>query len=67
MLSLLRERCLHECRQARPHQERSACTGSHATALLLQRIGMSSLAQAPLERDPVVTPGIVVAWGGEGE
>jgi hypothetical protein len=47
--------------------EVSACNGTHAIALAAQRVGMTSLAQAPLDSNPLVPPGIVMAWGGEGE
>jgi hypothetical protein len=47
--------------------EVSACNVSHETALSSQRAGILSLAQAPLDSNPVVTPGIIMAWGGEGE
>ncbi len=40
--------------------EVSACNGGHATALLSQRVGMSSLTHAPFDRNPVVEPGIVM-------
>jgi hypothetical protein len=47
--------------------EVSACNGAHATTSAAQRVGMTSLAQVPLDSNPLATPGIVMAWGGEGE
>ncbi len=48
------------------HREVSAWNSVHAHATALAG-EMTPLAQAPLNRNLLVTPGIVMAWGGDGE